>query len=65
MLVESLMYAMKWSDILHVVGVVSGYIANPSKVVKYCFGILEARISPIVVVVIYSVVMLIHCLHEI
>jgi hypothetical protein len=35
MLVGSLMYVMKWSDISHAVGVVSGYMENPGKAVKW------------------------------
>jgi hypothetical protein len=44
MLVGSLMYAMKWSEltILHAVGVVSGYMTNPGEAMKwvlqYCRG---------------------------
>jgi hypothetical protein len=52
---------MKCSNISHAIGVVSGHMEKPSKYYgNGCLGIVEARVSPTMVVVIYFVVMLIH-----
>jgi hypothetical protein len=52
MLVEILMYAMKWYDISHVFGVVSVYMENLSKIVKWVLRYFRGRVSPTVVAVI-------------